>query len=92
VAIDLVLHPYYGRYETDPDEIYKGQEKAGTHSHHAYATAYVIHKGCRLTLGLLAVNHADPWNEVVQKLLQQVRRAGVQIDLVLVDRGFYSVA
>jgi hypothetical protein len=92
VAIDLILLPYYGLPESDPEEIYKGPCKAGTHHAHAYATAYVICKGCRLTLGLRGVHHSDPWDEVVKDLLRQVRKAGVKIGLVLVDRGFYSVA
>jgi hypothetical protein len=92
VAIDLVLLPYYGLPQSDDEEIYKGPCKAGTHHAHAYATAYIISKGCRLTLGLRAVHHSDPWDAVVKDLLQQVRRAGVRIGLVLLDRGFYSVA
>jgi Transposase DDE domain len=92
VAIDLVLLPYYGLPETDPKEIYKGPCKAGTHHAHAYATAYLLCRGCRLTVGLRAVHHSDPWDEVVKELLRQVRQAGVRIGLVLVDRGFYSVA
>lgn len=92
VAIDLIQLPYYGLPQSDPAEIYKGAAKAGTHHFHAYATAYVIWKGCRLTLGLRAVHHSDPWNEVVKDLLRQVRKTGVQVSLVLLDRGFYSVA
>jgi Transposase DDE domain len=92
VAIDLTLLPYYGLPESDPEEIYKGPCKAGTHHAHAYATAYVICAGCRLTLGLRGVHHSDPWDAVVKDLLRQVRRAGVRVGLVLLDRGFYSVA
>jgi putative transposase len=92
VALDLILLPYYGLPHRDPAEIYKGAEKAGTHHFHAYATAYVIWKGCRLTLGLRAVHHSDPWDEVVKDLLRQVRRTGVRVRLVLLDRGFYSAA
>lgn len=92
IAIDLILLPYYGLPQSDPEEIYKGPCKAGTHHAHAYATAYIIYRGCRLTLGLRGVHHSDPWDEVVKDLLRQVRQAGVPIGLVLVDRGFYSVA
>lgn len=91
VAIDLILLPYYGQPEDDPAEIYRGARKAGTRTFHAYATAYVIRKGCRWTLALRAVHHADPWDEIVKDLLRQVRQAGVQIGLVLLDRGFYCV-
>jgi Transposase DDE domain len=91
VAIDLTLLPYYGRPESDPEELYRGQSKAGTKQFHAYATAYIIFEGCRYTLGLRAVRHSDPWEDVVRDLLRQVRKAGVKVRLLLLDRGFYSV-
>jgi hypothetical protein len=91
LAIDLVLHPYYGLPHQDPEEIYKGKQKAGTNQFHAYATAYVLLGGCRYTLALRSVHHSDPWDEVVKDLMRQVAKSGVKIALVLPDRGFYSV-
>jgi putative transposase len=91
IALDLVLLPYYGQHEQDPNEIYRGARKAGTKRFHAYATAYVIYKGCRTTLALLSVGHSDPWEDIVAGLLRQVRKAGVRIACVLLDRGFYCV-
>jgi hypothetical protein len=91
VAIDLFLLPYYGRPQHSDEELYKGAKKAGTRTFHAYATAYVVFKGCRWTLALRAVHHADPWEDVVRDLLRQARKAGVKVRLLLVDRGFYSV-
>ncbi len=52
LAIDLTLIPYHGRPFRDRDEIYRGQAKDGTSHFHAYATAYVIRKGCRFTVAL----------------------------------------
>jgi hypothetical protein len=92
VAIDLNLLPYYGRPHRRDDMIYKGQEKAGTHHHHAYATAYLVRKGRRFTLALLAVRHDTPWDTIVRDLLRLARRIVPAIELVMVDRGFYSVA
>lgn len=91
VAIDLTLLPYYGQPESDPEELYRGHSKAGTKQFHAYATAYLIFQGCRYTLGLRAVHHSDPWQDVVRDLLRQVRKAGVKVRLLLLGRGFYSV-
>jgi putative transposase len=85
------LLPYYGSPQSDPEELYRGPSKAGTKWFHAYATAYVVVRGCRYTLGLRAVHHSDPWEDVVRDLLRQVRRAGVHVRLLLLDRGFYSV-
>jgi hypothetical protein len=92
VAIDLDLIPYYGQPAADDDWVYKGQEKASTHHHHAYATIYWVYKGRRYTLAVRAVRHDEPWEEVVRWLLRQARRLLPAIGLVLVDRGFYSVA
>jgi hypothetical protein len=91
VAIDLHLVPYYGQPESAPEELYRGAKKAGTRKFHGYATAYVIFKGCRWTVGLRAVSHGDAWDDLVKQLLRQARQAGVKIGLVLLDRGFYSV-
>jgi len=91
VAFDLTLLPYYGQPQADPKELYRGASKAGTKQFHAYATAYVIFQGCRYTLGLRAVHHSDPWEDVVGDLLRQVRQTGVKVRCLFLDRGFYSV-
>ena len=91
VAIDVTLLPYYGLPQAEARELYHGSRKAGTRQFHAYGTAYVICRGCRYTLALRAVHHADPWSAVVRDLLRQVRATGVRVRLLLLDRGFYSV-
>src|SRR5262245_54827559 len=91
VAIDLFLIPYYGLPDKDEDRVYKGEEKASTHHHHAYATAYLVWKGRRFTLALMDVRHDTPWDEIVRDLLRLARKAVPAVSLVLVDRGFYSV-
>jgi hypothetical protein len=92
LALDLTLIPYYGQPYQDPAELYGGAAKAGTQLFHAYATAYVIHRGCRWTVALRAVRQGDGWDAIVRDLLRQAARAGVRARLVLLDRGFYSVA
>jgi len=92
LALDLTLIPYYGQPFADPAELYGGAAKAGTQLFHAYATAYVIHRGCRWTVALRPVYQGDGWDAIVRDLLRQAVRAGVQARLVLLDRGFYSVA
>ena len=91
VACDLILLPYYGQPEDDPKELYRGASKAGTKQFHAYATAYVLFHGCRYTVALRAVHHADPWDAIVRDVLRQVRQCGVRVRVLLLDRGFYSV-
>src|SRR3954453_17352627 len=52
LAIDLTLIPYHGKAFPDPDEVYRGQVKAGPSPFHAYANAYVARKGQRYTVAL----------------------------------------
>src|SRR3954465_14718324 len=92
LAIDLTLIPYHGRPFRDLAEIYRGQAKDGTSHFHAYATAYVIRKGQRYTVALTGVTKGEPLAEVVQRLLRQAARVGIRPRLLLLDRGFYSVA
>jgi len=92
LAIDLTLIPYHGQPFADPAEVYRSQAKDGTSHFHAYATAYVIRKGQRYTVALTGVSKGESLKDVVQRLLQQAARVGVRPRLLLLDRGFYSVA
>ena len=49
MAADLVLIPYHGQPQHDPDEIYRSEAKSGTSHFHAYATLYIIRNGYRFT-------------------------------------------
>ena len=91
LAIDLTLIPYHGEHFHDPKEVYRSQAKGGTSHFHAYATAYIVHKGQRFTVALTAVAKGEPLKDVLQCLLKQVRSVGVKPRLLLLDRGFYGV-
>jgi hypothetical protein len=92
LAIDLTLIPYHGQPFRDPDEVYRGRAKDGTTHFHAYATAYVVRKGQRYTVALTGVSKGEPLKDVVQRLLRQAASVGIRPSLLLLDRGFYSVA
>ena len=92
LAIDLTLIPYHGQPFRDLDEIYRGQAKDGTSHFHAYATAYIIRKGQRYTVALTGVTKGETLKDVVHRLLRQAASVGVRTRLLLLDRGFYSVA
>lgn len=92
LAIDLTLIPYHGQPCSDPREIYRSQPKSGTSHFHAYATCYVVRKGHRFTVALSPVRKGEPMQEVLKRLLHQARAEGVKHRLLLLDRGFYSVA
>lgn len=88
LALDLHLCPYYGRPGTAG--VVGGQPKAGTKYFWAYATLVVLVRGLRVTVGLTAVDRAQPLTASLETLLEQARRAGVRPDWVLLDRGFYA--
>jgi hypothetical protein len=92
LAIDLTLIPYHGEPFGDLSEIYRGQAKDGTSHFHAYATAYVVRKGQRYTVALTGVTKCEPLKDAVQRLLRQAAGVGIRPRLLLLDRGFYSVA
>jgi Transposase DDE domain len=92
LAIDLTLIPYHGQPFRDLNEIYRGQAKDGTSHFHAYATAYVVRKGQRFTVALTGVTKGESLKEVVRRLLRQASSVGIRTRLLLLDRGFYSVA
>src|SRR5512144_129692 len=91
LAIDLTLIPYHGEPFRDRTEVYRSKAKAGTSHFHAYASAYVVRRGERLTVALLPVPRGGSLAEVVKALLRQSRSVGVKASLVLLDRGFYAV-
>jgi len=50
----------------------------------------VVRQGYRFTLALAWFRQNDSFTDVLQRLLRQVRQCGVNVRLVLLDRGFYS--
>jgi len=91
LAIDLTLIPYHGEPFVDPKEIYRSQSKCGTSHFHAYASACVVYRGQRFTVALTPVEKGESMAEVVKRLVRQAAKSGVRTQLLLLDRGFYSV-
>src|SRR3954453_12073727 len=92
LAIDLTLIPYHGQPFADPADDNHRRAQDGPSHFHAYATAYVIRKGQCYTVALTGVRKGESLKDVVQRLLRQAARVGVRPRLLLLDRGFYSVA
>jgi hypothetical protein len=92
VAIDLTLIPYHGKPMLDLKEIYRSQAKSGTTHFHAYATAYVNYRGQRYTLALTLVERGEKMEVIVKRLLKRLAQLGINVGMLLLDRGFWSVA
>jgi Transposase DDE domain len=91
IAIDLHLRPYHGKPQCDDNELVRGQPKSGTTHFHAYATAYLVLRGQRFTLALEYVRAGEKNQEVIKRLLRRCAQLGVRPELLLLDRGFWSV-
>lgn len=92
IAIDLTLLPYYGTAGLEPDQLRRGEAKAGTTRFHCYATASVLHAGRRVTLALTFVHADEALFDVLVDLLGRLTRLGIRIQRLFLDRGFASVA
>ena len=88
VAMDLHYRPYYG--DRAAAGIVGGQKKQGTNYFYAYATAELVHRRHRYTVGLLAVEKNLKPHEVVAALLTQLDGHGVRLRGVVLDSGFDS--
>ena len=90
IAIDIRQVPYHGEPLCESSEIRRGQSRRGTTRFHDYATAYLVRQGYRFTLAMVWMRQGDALTDVLRTLLRQVRQTGVQVRLVLLDRGFFS--
>ncbi len=92
LAIGVTLLPYYGSAGLEPDQLRRGEAKAGTTRFHCYATASVLHAGRRVTLALTFVRADEALLDVLTDLLGRLARLGVRSKRLFLDRAFASVA
>lgn len=88
IAIDLHYCPFYGDRNTPG--LVGGPNKHGSKHHYAYATAVILHRRHRYTVGLLAVDQKYQPHEVVKTLLAQIHERGLRVRGVALDSGFDS--
>jgi hypothetical protein len=91
VAIDWHLQPYYGQPYKSRNEIYYSKPKQGTKKFHAYASACIVEYGRRYTLALTWVRGRESMIAVLRRLLKHIRKIGLKIRYVLLDRAFFNV-
>jgi hypothetical protein len=91
VVIDLHEEPFYGKVPpNDPDVIRRGKAKAGTTSFHTFATAYVSRHHRRFTLALTRVRAHESMLEVADRLRTRVEGLGINVQVYLLDRQFWT--
>jgi hypothetical protein len=92
VAIDWHLEPYYGQPYKSRNELCRNKSRQGTTHFHVYATACIVQYGQRYTLALTWVRRHESTVVVLKRLLAQIRKIGVKIRALLLDRAFFSAA
>ena len=88
IAIDLPYGPFYGDRHTPG--VLGGPKKQGRKYHYAYASAALIHRRHRYTVGRLALERTYRPHEVVAARLEQRRARGLRLRGVALDSGFDS--
>ena len=91
-AGDTHLIPYHGSPYERKEEVGRCKQKDGTTRFHIMATAYVLGKdGKRFTLAVIFVPLGTSMRDIVRDLLFLLRRCGITIGIMLLDRGFYAI-
>lgn len=88
VAIDYTDKPYYGD-NNDPGVI-RTRHQRGTNYCFRYITLSVVIGDAKITLNALPVNPLSDKTKQVDRLLTEAKRTHIRINLVLLDRGFFS--
>jgi hypothetical protein len=88
VALDTHYRPYYG--DRSAPGVVGGPKKQGTKFFHAYATAVLLHKRRRYTVGILPLTASCPSHTIVAALLDQIAARGLRVGGVVLDSGFDS--
>lgn len=90
IAIDLHDRPYYGHCEELEEWVCESKSKSGTKRFFRIATAYIIRDGLRFTVAMRVVRPGDRLEDIVSWLVVSIRRAGIGIRRLWLDRGFAS--
>jgi putative transposase len=92
VAVDFHDRAYYGKQQQDEALWVRARAKDGTTRFFRIATAYVIHKGMRLTLAVHFVRPEESTVEILQALLARLALLELEIGCLLLDKGFSGIA
>jgi putative transposase len=91
IAVDLHDRPYYGKTSQEEGLWVRSKAKEGTTHFYRVATAYVIHRGLRVTLALHFCVPTDGIVGVLQLLLERIKKLGIEINRLFLDKGFAGI-
>lgn len=80
------------RYDRDSDRGYlrRSKKERGTYTFEGYATLQCVEEGMRAQIACEHVGLFDDKESVVERLLVNARMEGIDISLLLLDRGFFG--
>ena len=91
-AIGVHAISHYGIQYRRKSEVGRSKPKDGTTRFYMVATVYAIGKGGkRFTLAMTFVPLGTTMRSVIQTLLHLLRRCDADVDILLLDRGSYSI-
>jgi putative transposase len=91
MAIDLHDRPYYGKMSQEEGLWVRGEAKDGTTHFYRVVTAYVIHRGLRVTVALRFFVPTDSIVGVLELLLGRIKELGIEINRLFLDKGFAGI-
>jgi len=92
LSIDINEDPYYGSISMiNEGYVIGGRVKKSTKTFYQYTSVYLTFNDIKLTLAVLPVRKGVELLEYVKSLLSIVEKLGIQYDVLLLDRGYYSV-
>jgi Transposase DDE domain len=87
-AIDYTKVPYYGKFNR---YVVRSKHEKGTEKFYEYATISIVQDGLRLCVYSRPVTLLDAKVDVVRELVEEARKRGVKVKLLLMDRAFFTV-
>ena len=90
-AIDFTDDPYYGEIvEENKEYVTRSKMKDSTTTFYSYVSLYITTKGQRITLGVFPVRKGVSKVEYIRRFRAIIHEANVNIEVLCLDRGFYS--
>lgn len=90
-VIDYTDDPYYGQITPENEEfVVGGKLKKSTTRFYRFATLYLFTKHRKITLSILPVQNGKTHIYYLKRFLGVIYSMGLQIEVLLLDRGFYS--
>ncbi|MBN1389972.1 MAG: hypothetical protein JXA22_04955 [Candidatus Thermoplasmatota archaeon] len=92
LSIDINEETYYGEItEINEQYVIGGQLKKSTNLLYKYTSVYLTYQNIKITLAVLPMKKKVELIEYVKELLSIVERLDIRYDVLLLDRGYYSV-